>query len=291
MPRALWSGLITFGLVSIPVKLFSAVENKSISFHQIHAACGTRIREVRFCPQCDREVEWSELAKGYEYAKGEYVIVTPEDLETLPLSSKDVLEIGSFVQLNEVDPIYFEKSYFLEADKSAEKPFALFLRTLHDQKMVAIAKITLRNKERLCCLRSVGSTLLLETLYFVDEIRVDLQAPAAKANLSKSELEMAAHLVKLMSQKFEPDKYQDGYRQALSEIIDAKLQGKRITKKKASKGEVIDLVEALKASVSRVSKQSSANIVQERAAAKKKVSAKRKGSAVKGTKVKRRKTA
>jgi DNA end-binding protein Ku len=250
MPRSIWNGVISFGMVSIPVKMYSATENKDISFHQVHAKCETRIRYQKFCPHCEKTVEQDEILKGYEFAKGQYVILDDEDFEQLPLPSKHTVEVSAFVPLEQIDPIYFEKTYYLEADEAATRPFVLFMRAITDMEMVAIATVTLRNKERLCALRAMGGTLILDTLLYPDEIRVTGEEPLPNVKINDKELQMAEHLIELMKQDFDPEQYKDHYRQALKKVIDAKLEGKEIVvADEAPKPKVVDLMEALRASV------------------------------------------
>lgn len=250
MPRSVWNGVISFGMVSIPVKMYSATENKDIAFHQVHDKCDTRIRYQKYCPHCERVVDQDEIEKGYEFAKGQYVILEDEDFEQLPLPSKHTVEVSSFVKMEQIDPIYFEKSYYLEADEAAIRPFVLFMRALTDMEMVAIATVTLRNKERLCALRAMGGTLILDTLLYPDEIRVSADEPLPSVKVNEKELQMATHLIELMETDFDPEQYKDHYRQALRKVIDAKLEGKEIViPAEAPKAKVVDLMEALRASV------------------------------------------
>src|SRR3990170_7591455 len=153
MPRSIWSGVISFGMVSIPVKLFAATESKDISFNLLHRECHSRLKQLRWCPVCEREVEWGEVVRGYEYARDQYVMLTDEDFEKLPLPSKHVIELSAFVEEKEIDPVFYEKSYYLEPAERAEKPYALLLRALEEKKLSATASITIRKKEQLCVLR------------------------------------------------------------------------------------------------------------------------------------------
>ncbi|HEY9775833.1 MAG TPA: Ku protein [Planktothrix sp.] len=250
MARAIWSGVIGFGMVSIPVKLYTATGSKSISFHLLHDKCKTRIKEVRWCPHCDVEVAYEHTVRGYEYSKGHYVEVSDEDLENLPLPSKNIINVTAFVKTEEIDPIYFQSSYYVEADKTAARPFALLMEALSDKNMIGIATLALRNKERLCALRVLGGTLVIEMLLYPDEIRMDLEAAKPKTKLTKQELQMAHSLVDLMTQKFDPAEYEDHYREALSEMINSKLEGKEVVEAAPSgPAKVVDLMDALRASV------------------------------------------
>jgi DNA end-binding protein Ku len=249
----MWSGVIGFGLVSIPIKLFSAIESKDTSFHQIHKACNTQIKEVRWCPTCDRKVEWSEIVKGYEYEKGKFVPLTEEDMAKLPLSSKNIINVSAFVKIEQIDPIYFEKSYFVEPDKKAEHAFALLSQALTHKKMVGIASITFRNRERLCMLRPSGQTILMSTLYYPDELRLDLAQSGPEVQIPAKELELANHLIDMLADDFKPEQYTDHYREALNSLLEAKVEGLPIEEQlsRVSGGKVLDLMASLQASLER----------------------------------------
>ncbi len=250
MPRSIWKGVVSFGMVSIPVKLYGATDNKDISFRQLHQECGSRLKQQRWCPACEREVEWGEIARGYEHAKEQHVILTDDDFAKLPLPSKHTIELSAFVRAEEIDPIFYEKSYYLEPEETGAKPFALLMRALKEKELTAVAKIAIRNKEQLCALRPYNGTLMLETLFYPDEIRVQTGAELPEMKVSDKELTMAFSLIDLMSEAFDPEQYHDEYRNALMEIISAKLQGAEIVEAPApAKGKVVDLMSALKASV------------------------------------------
>ncbi|MBI2810305.1 MAG: Ku protein [Candidatus Melainabacteria bacterium] len=251
MPRAIWSGVISFGLVSIPVKLYTATESKSLSFHQLHEKCKTRIKEMRWCPHCDRQVDYDEIVKGFEYSKDNYVVVTKEDLEELPLPSKNIINITAFVNAEEIDPLYFNGSYYLEPEKLAQKPCALFMHAMEEKGMVAIGTLALRNKERLCSLRVLGGNLILEMLLYPDEIRVDMKTKLPAAKLTKQEMTMASSLIDMMAQTFKPQDYEDNYREALSALIKAKIDGDETIEQpeELKPTRVLDLMDALRASV------------------------------------------
>ena len=256
MPRSIWNGLISFGMVSIPVKLFTATDSKDISFRLLHRECNSRLKQLRWCPACEREVEWGETVRGYEYAKDQHVIVSDEDFDKLPLPSKRTIELAAFVKAEEIDPVYYEKSYYLEPDEVGIKPFALLMKALKEKSLTAVAKIAIRNKERLCALRPMDGTLMLETLYYPDEIRVERGTEVPEVQVSDRELEMASTLIDLLADSFEPETYQDEYRQALMEIIEAKLQGEEFVEAPAAApAKVTDLMAALKASVEAAKKR------------------------------------
>lgn len=257
--RAIWTGIITFGMVSIPVKLYSATESKDISFNQLHAECKSRIKEQKFCPTCDRKIESEEIEKGYEYAKGQYVIMSKDDMEKIPLPTKNNIEISAFVKLDEIDPVHYEKTYYIEPDEAAKKPYTLFMKAIQERGMTAIATITLRTKERLCALRPMDSTLICNTLLYPDEIRVSKGKSLPDVQLSEKELGMAGMLIDMMTHEFNPENYKDNYREALLKIIEAKLEGKEIVElPTAAPTKVVDLMDALAASMEKMKAQKAA---------------------------------
>ena len=249
MARAIWSGSISFGMVSIPVKLYGATESKDISFNLLHATCGTRLKQVRWCPTDEVEVPWSETVRGYEYAKGEYVTLTDEDFDRLPLPSRHIIDLTAFVSESEIDPVHYERSYYLEPDERAEKPYALLLKAMERKGLAALATITIRKKEQLCAIRPKRGAIMLETLYYPDEVRqpeVDLDG----AKVSDRELDMAFTLIELLRKPFEPEEYHDHYREALAQLIEAKLEGSDVVKAPPVRdAKVIDLADALRKSV------------------------------------------
>ena len=250
MARAIWSGSIGFGMVSIPVKLFGATESKDISFHLLHATCGTRLKQVRWCPTDEQEVAWSETVRGYEYGKDQYVTLTDEDFQQLPLPSKHTIELSAFVKEAEIDPVFYEKSYHLAPDERGEKAYALLIRTLEKKGLTAIATITIRKKEQLCALRPKDGTLMLETLFYPDEIRAQPEMDLDKTKITDRELDMAFTLIDLLRKPFDPAEYTDHYREALSQLIEAKLEGREVvTSPAAREAKVIDLADALRRSV------------------------------------------
>jgi len=250
MARAIWSGSISFGMVSIPVKLFGATESRDISFNLLHSTCGTRLQQKRWCPTDEVEVPWTETVRGYEYSKGQYVILTEEDFERLPLPSKHTIDLSAFVQSQEIDPVFYERSYYLEPGERAEKPYALLLRALEKKGLTAVASITIRKKEQLCALRAHQGTIMLETLYYPDEVRQERGVDLNTVKLSDRELEMAFTLIEILQKPFDPSEYQDHYREALAELIEAKLEGKEVVSAPpARESRVLDLADALKRSV------------------------------------------
>jgi len=200
MPRAMWKGAVSFGMVTIPVKLYTATEEKDVAFHMLHKKDGVRIKQQRFCPEDDAVIEWNDVARGYEIAPDQYVIMTPEDFDNVPVDTTHSIEITDFVPSEQIDPIFYQKTYYLEPDKIGTKPFALLRRVLTDSKLVALAKVTLRQKEQLCTLRVYGNTISLETMFYADEIRGtdDLDVPE-KVEIGDKELKMAKSLVDMLA--------------------------------------------------------------------------------------------
>ncbi|MGH9197571.1 MAG: Ku protein, partial [Acidimicrobiia bacterium] len=255
MPRSIWNGVISFGMVSIPVKLYTATQGKDISFHLLHKECGARLQQLRWCPEHERAVEWGEVARGYEYAKDQHVILTEEDFEKLPLPSKQTVELSAFVKAEEIDPVYYEKSYYLEPDAKGIKPFALLMTALKKKGLTGIAKIAVRNKEQLCALRPMDGTLILETLFYPDEIRVE-KTELPDVTISEKELDMAYTLIELLTDEFDPEKYHDEYREALMQVIDAKLEGEEMPEVAAvGPAKVTDIMSALRQSVAAAKKR------------------------------------
>jgi len=256
VPRAIWNGVITFGIVSIPVKLYAATESKDVSFNQLHRECHSRIKQRRWCPVCEREVDNEEIVKGYQYAKDQYVVLTDDDFERLPVASKHTIQLAAFVEAKEIDPVFHEKSYYLEPDEVGLKPFALLMRALKMKELTALANIAIRQKERLCALRSFNGTMMLDTLYYPDEIRIERHGQLPEEQVPERELQMALSLIDLLSDEFDPQKYHDNYREALMEVIEAKLQGAEVVEAApAPATNVTDLMAALKASVDAVKKR------------------------------------
>jgi DNA end-binding protein Ku len=249
-PRSIWRGVITFGMVSIPVRLLPATQDKDVSFHLLHKPDHSRIKFKRWCPVDDREVDNDELVRSYEVSKDRYVEITDEDLERLPLPSKHTIELSAFVSAAEIDPIYYEKSYYLDPEETGIKPYALLVKVLEDKGVTGVAKIAIRNKEQLCALRPMDGTLLLETLHYPDEIRArEEEAPDVKVN--DRELVMAGTLVDALAEKFDPSKYHDQYREALLELIASKTEGREVVvpEAEAPTEGATDLMAALRASV------------------------------------------
>jgi DNA end-binding protein Ku len=251
--RSIWKGAISFGLVTIPVKLYSATEQRTVRFHQVHAEDGGRIRYQRVCSICGNEVAYADIAKGYELPGGDMVVLGDEDFADLPLSSSRAIEVLLFVPSEQVDPIHFNNSYYLEPDTQGARPYVLLRNALEESGKVAIVKVTLRQRESLATLRVRGGVFVLETMLWPDEIRVpDFGFLNEDIEVRQQELKMAGSLIDTMSGNFQPDEYHDEYREALQAVIEAKIEGREVVQPAELKEEgapVVDLMSALQASV------------------------------------------
>jgi len=249
--RPLWNGTITFGLVVIPVRLYAATERKNVSFRLLHKECSTPVRYMKWCPNCERDLRQDEIVKAYEYQKGEHVVITEEDMEAIPGPSAHVIEILDFVSLNDVDPVYYEKSFFLEPREGAEKAYSVLFGAMRDQGKVALAKVAIRAKETLAIVRTYRDKfILLETMFWADEVRSgdELRIPE-EAEIGDREFSMAKTLIETLSAEFEPAKYRSRQREAVSELIQKKIQGREVVRQPQAGAQVIDLMEALRRSV------------------------------------------
>jgi DNA end-binding protein Ku len=245
-------------MVTIPIKLFTATESQDVSFRQLHAADNSPIKLVRRCSVDGKDLESDEIVKGYEYAKEHYVLVDETDLEKLPIPSKHTIELTAFVESKEIDPVFYEKSYHVEPDDMGKKPFALLVKALEEKQLNAVGKIAIRTKERLCSLRPRNGSLMLETLFYADEIRPpDSEAPEVK--VSEAEMKVAYALIDLLQEPFDPSQYKDEYRDSLMSIIEAKLEGHEYVApdQPAAAAPAVDLMAALKASVEAAKKRKS----------------------------------
>lgn len=248
--RAIWRGAISFGMVSIPVKLFTATESKDIAFRQLAAEDLGRVKMLRWSPTLDREVAYDELVKGYEYAKDQYVIVDQEDFDTLPVPSKHTIQITAFVKADEIDPVYYERTYGLEPEEAGLKPFKLLLQAMEEKGLIAIGKLAIRQKEHLCALRPHEDGIVIETLYYPDEIRDLDTVDLSEVEVSEEEMKMAYALIDMLEKPFDPSEYHDEYRDALMELIQAKLEGGEIVREESAPApQTVDLMAALKASI------------------------------------------
>jgi DNA end-binding protein Ku len=250
--RSIWKGAISFGLVTIPVKLYSATEQKDVTFHQVHREDGGRIRYKRVCTIDGEEIAYSDIAKGYELATGEMVVLTDEDFEDLPLSTSRRIDVLQFAPAEQIDPIYFAKSYYLEPDAQGAKPYVLLRNALESSGQVAVVKVALRQRESLATLRVRDGVFVLETMLWPDEIRTpDFEFLEEDIEVRAQELKMAESLITTMESDFDPSEYHDTYREALQSVIEAKVAGKEVIAPQVEEeaGPAVDLMAALRASV------------------------------------------
>jgi DNA end-binding protein Ku len=257
-PRAIWSGTISFGLVSIPVRLYTATQSHDVHFHLLHKRDGVRLQNIRWCPKDEKAVPWDEVARGFEYTKGQYVPISEEDLEHLPVKTIHTVDISDFVKLEEVDPIYYDKAYYLAPEQTGAKAFVLLRQTLEQTGRAAVAKVAIRDKESLCLVRPYQDVLSLETMLYENEIRSTKDIAVDGVGVSPKEIEMAVSLIENLSDRFDPQRYHDEYQAALKKLIDAKVAGAPLPAPPSEGGEkIVDLMEALRASVEATRKKSS----------------------------------
>jgi len=253
MASSAWKGFITFGLISIPVKLYPAARSSRVGLHQLHAACKTRLRQPLFCPTCNRIVERSEVVKGYEYEDGKYVVIDPEEIKKITPESARAMEILAFVKESEIDPLFFDSSYFLVPEDQGKKAYKLLLKTMEDKNRVAIAKLTMHQREYTVFLRPYDHGIALHTMYFADEIR---EAPGYgktdNVKLTPQEIKLADQLVDNLSEEFQLKKYHDEFETRLRALIEAKQKGREIVAAPhKERAPVIDMMAALKKSLER----------------------------------------
>lgn len=257
MPRTMWKGAISFGLVSIPVGVYPATEEKSLKFNQLHDEDGGRIKYKRVCAIDGEEVTYEHIVKGYEVDKDQYVILTDEDIDAVPLESSRAIDIVQFVDLEEIDPILFKKSYYLVPEETGAKAYALLRKAMSEDAKVGIAKVSFRDKEHLAALRFVDKVFVLETMYWPDEIReAEFPTIDVDAKVRGQEVEMARTLIQNLTEPWNPGQYKDGYREALLSIVEKKMAGEVIeVAPEAPAAKVVDLMKALKASVEAAKKK------------------------------------
>jgi DNA end-binding protein Ku len=258
MPRSIWTGAISFGLVNVPVKLYSAVSKKTVRFHQLHESDGVRIQQKRVCPADGEEVAWDDIVKGYEISPDRYVIVTPEELEALDPKKTKTIDIEEFVDLEDIDPLYYDHPYYLLPGQGADKPYKLLANAMREANKVAIARVVIRTKEQLVAIRPVGDVLAMATMNFADEV-VDPDsfddAPGDDVETTKRELDMARQLIDSLTSDFDPERYHDEYREAVLDLIERKSEGQEIVMQPAEEPErVPDLMAALEASLAAAKK-------------------------------------
>ena len=255
MPASVWTGYLTFGLISMPVRLFSGARSSRISFHMLHRPDHVRVKQQLICPEEEKVVGRDEIVKGYEYRKGEYVVIEPAEIKKIEPKTAKAMEILEFVKANEVDPIYFESSYYLVPEEPGKRPYALLAQALEETKYVAIAKLTMHNREYTVFLRPHEGGLMLHTMYYEDEVRKVEQFGKPDVDVRESEVKVAHQLIEALSGKFDPSKYHDTFEENLKELIKAHLEGRKIAAVPNPKvAPVTDLMSALKQSLAQMKK-------------------------------------
>ncbi|HEY3265135.1 MAG TPA: Ku protein [Actinomycetota bacterium] len=276
-PRSMWKGAISFGLVTIPVSVYPATEEKSVRFNQLHDEDMGRIRYKRVCEIDGEEVSYEHIVKGYEIEKDRYVVLTDEDFDAVPVESSRAIDIQQFVDLEEIDPILYKKSYYLVPEETGAKAYALLRRALEEESKVGISKVSFRDKEHLAALRFKDDVFVLETMFWPDEIRAaDFETVHEDGKIRDQEVEMAKALIENLSEAWNPEAFKDEYREALLEVVEKKAAGEEIeAAPEAQPARVVDLMEALKASVEAVKKKSPPSAGSGGASSAKKSSAKK----------------
>src|SRR4051795_11905114 len=250
MAASVWKGHLTFGLVSFPIRLFSAARSETISFNLLHKDDHSRIRQVTYCQSEDKPVSRSELVKGYEYEKDRYVVIEDEDIKKVAPKTARVMEILEFVKSDQVDPVYLESSYYVAPDEGGEKPYALLFQALRESQYYAVAKVAMHNREHIIVLRPGAKGILSHTMYFQDEIRQVEEFRTDTSLVKEKELAMAKMLISSLEENFEPQKYHDSYRENLQRMIEAKIEGRKVVETPSEHvAPVIDIMEALKRSL------------------------------------------
>jgi DNA end-binding protein Ku len=295
MPRSIWTGAISFGMVSVPVKLYSAISRKTVRFHQLNGKTGVRIAQKRVDPQSGDEVPYEDIVKGYEIAPDRYVLIEPGELEAIAPKKTKTIEIEDFVELSQIDPVFYDHPYYLAPGPGGAKPYKLLVEAMRETNKVAIARVVIRSKEALVALRPIGDALGMATMIFADEVippdRLDEIAEAQEVKTTKKELNIAKQLVESLAGDFKPDSYSDAYRQQVMEMIERKAEGKEIAVQPESEevaAPAPDLMGALKASLEAVKKREAdsggASKARRKAPAKAKAAAAKKTAAKKAPK-------
>jgi DNA end-binding protein Ku len=282
MPRAMWTGTIGFGMVTVPVKLYSAVDRKTVRFHQLAGKSGVRVAQKRVDPSTGEEVPYAEIVKGYELAPDRYVVVEPGELETLEPKKTKTIEIEEFVDLSQIDPVYYDHPYYLVPGSGGSKPYRLLLEAMRETGKVAIARVVIRSKEQLVAVRPMGDVLGMATMLFADEVlppeRLEEVAEAADVSTTKRELDVAKQLVDSLAGDFQPEQFHDSYREQVLALIERKAQGKAIAVQPATEEVATpapDLMSALKASLEAVRAREGDGATKPRKAAAEKAAAKK----------------
>ncbi|KJS11088.1 MAG: DNA repair protein [Peptococcaceae bacterium BRH_c8a] len=251
--RSMWKGAVTFGLIYVPVKLYAATEKKDVKFNYLHKKCSTPVRYVRFCPYCDDEVEMGEIVRGFEYEKGRYITMTDEELAEVAGEKERSIEIVDFVDAGLIDPVYYDRSYYLAPGEGGTKVYALLKQAMEESGRAAVAHVAIRSRKSLCVIRPAGQALVMETMFYADEVRQveKIEEIGAPAKVHENEIKMAVSLIDSLTVAFDPAKYKSEYREKLHEAIRAKIAGEAVVEKPAipDTEKVVDLMSALKASI------------------------------------------
>lgn len=258
MAASVWSGYLTFGLISMPVRLFSAARSSHVQFNMLHRDDHVRIKQQLYCPQDERVVTRDEIVKGYEYEKGEYVVIEPADIKKIEPKTTKAMEILEFVKSSEIDPVYFESSYYLVPEEAGQRPYALLTRALEESEYVAIAKLGMHNREYTVFLRPTNGGLMLHTMYYENEVRqVDQFGKTSGIELKDAEVKVAHQLVEALAAEFDPKKYSDTFEENVKKLIQARLEGKEVAavEKPRKPAPVVDLMAALKESLAQIPKK------------------------------------
>lgn len=251
MPASVWTGYLTFGLISMPVRLFSGARGEHISFHMLHRDDHVRVKQQLICPAEEKVVERDEIVKGYEYRKGEYVIIEPEEIKKIEPKTAKAMEILEFVKSSDVDPVYFESSYYMVPEDAGKRPYALLSKALEETDYVAIAKLTMHNREYTVFLRPHRNGMMLHTMYYKEEVREIENFGATDVELRDAEVKVAHQLIEALAAPFEPEKYHDTFEENIKKLIQARLEGKEVetVEKPKKAAPVVDLMAALKESL------------------------------------------
>jgi DNA end-binding protein Ku len=263
MPRPLWKGAITFGLISIPVRLYGAVKEKSMKFHLLHEEDKGRIKYERKCTKCGKEVSWDDIIKGYEFSKDHYVTFTDDEMDSIDVDSVKAIDVEAFVPLEQIDPIYFNKTYYVVPDGAGLKAYRLLLDALEAEGQVGVAKVAFRDKEHLATIRLKDDVFVLETMHWPDEIQEPAFEELDKSvKIKDTEVKMARQLIQQLTDDFRPEEFKDLYRERLGELAEKKIEGEEIAiavEPEEEPTKVVDLMEALKASVADAKKRKTAS--------------------------------
>jgi len=270
MAASVWSGYLTFGLISIPVRLFSGARSNGISFNQLHRTDHHRVKQQLICPADGQVLDRSDIVKGYEFRKDEYVIVDPEEIKKIEPRTAKTMEILEFVKTSDVDPVYFESSYYMTPEEAGQRPYALLTKALEESEYVAIAKLTMHNREYTVFLRPHKGGMMLHTMYYKEEVREVEGFGAPDVEIKEAELKVAHQLIEALAGDWDPEKYHDSFQENLKKLIETKLEGGEVQEVEKPKklAPVIDLMAALKESLAQTKKPSASEKVEERAVAK-----------------------